>query len=57
MVVLRNADAAILAEAGGRQLYKVRSSALLRLQPRHRLAAAAGLGMKPLVYLAAFRQD
>ena len=36
VVVLRNADAAILAEAGGRQVYKDRYSALLRLQPRHR---------------------
>ena len=41
VVVLRNADAAILAEAGGRQVYKDRLDALLRLQPRHGLAAAA----------------
>ena len=46
VVVLRNADAAILAEAGGRQVYKDRRTRLLRLQPRHRLAAAAGLGLE-----------
>ncbi len=46
VVVLRNADAAILAEAGGRQVYQGSLHALLRLQPRHGLAAAAGLGVE-----------
>ena len=43
VVVLGNADAAILAEAGGRRVYGDRASALLRLQPRHGLAAPARL--------------
>ena len=43
MVVLGNADAAILAEAGGRRVYRRSRHALLRLQPRHGLAAPAGL--------------
>ena len=40
VVVLRNRDASILAETGGRQFYKDRSSVYERLQPRDQVAAA-----------------
>ncbi len=55
VVVLANADAAILAEAGGRQLYNLRSS---RYSDYNRVTGSLrqpGSVMKPLVYLAAFR--
>ena len=57
MVVLRNADAAILAEAGGRQVYKGRYA---RYSDFNRVTGSLrqpGSAWKPLVYLAAFRQD
>jgi membrane peptidoglycan carboxypeptidase len=44
VVVLANADGAILAEAGGRQLYNLRSSRYSGLQPRDRVAAPARIG-------------
>ena len=56
VVVLANADAAILAEAGGRQVYNLRSS---RYSDYNRVTDSLrqpGSVMKPLVYLAAFRQ-
>ena len=40
VVVLRNRDASILAETGGRQFYKDRSSCIQRLQPRDEVPAA-----------------
>ena len=55
VVVLANADAGILAEAGGRQLYNLRHS---RYSDYNRVTASLrqpGSVMKPLVYLAAFR--
>ena len=55
VVVLANADAAILAEAGGRQLYNLRHS---RYSDYNRVTGSLrqpGSVMKPLVYLAAFR--
>ncbi|MBN1919161.1 MAG: transglycosylase domain-containing protein [Verrucomicrobia bacterium] len=54
VVVLANADAAILAEAGGRQRYKLRQS---RYSDYNRVTDSLrqpGSAMKPLVYLAAF---
>jgi penicillin-binding protein 1A len=54
VVVLRNADAAILAEAGGRQVYKDR---LTRYYDYNRVTDSLrqpGSAMKPLAYLAAF---
>ncbi|MDO8477257.1 MAG: transglycosylase domain-containing protein [Candidatus Rokubacteria bacterium] len=57
VVVLRNADAAILAEAGGRQLDKGRYT---RYSDYNRVTGSLrqpGSAWKPLVYLAAFRQD
>jgi penicillin-binding protein 1A len=55
VVVLANADAAILAEAGGRQLYNLRYN---RYSDYNRVTGSLrqpGSVMKPLVYLAAFR--
>jgi penicillin-binding protein 1A len=55
VVVLANADAAILAEAGGRQHYNLRSS---RYSDYNRVTGSLrqpGSVMKPIVYLAAFR--
>ena len=56
VVVLRNADGAILAEAGGRQVYKDRYT---RYSDYNRVTGSRrqpGSALKPLVYLAAFRQ-
>ncbi len=53
-VVLQNADAAILAEAGGRRVYNDRGA---RYSDYNRVTASLrqpGSAMKPLVYLAAF---
>jgi membrane peptidoglycan carboxypeptidase len=55
VVVLANADAAILAEAGGRQLYNLRPS---RYSDYNRVTGSLrqpGSVMEPLVYLPAFR--
>jgi penicillin-binding protein 1A len=54
VVVLGNADAAILAEAGGRRVYGDRGA---RYSDYNRVTASLrqpGSAMKPLVYLAAF---
>jgi penicillin-binding protein 1A len=56
VVVLRNADAAILAEAGGRHFYKNR---YVRYSDFNRATSSlrqAGSAWKPMVYLAAFRE-
>jgi penicillin-binding protein 1A len=56
VVVLHNADAAILAESGGRQVYKDRYT---RYSDYNRVTASLrqpGSAWKPLVYLAAFRR-
>ena len=55
VVVLANADGAILAEAGGRQLYNRRSSRYSDLNRVTGSLRQPGSVMKPLVYLAAFR--
>ncbi len=54
VVVLRNGDAAILAETGGRRVYKDRGT---RYSDYNRVTGSLrqpGSAMKPLVYLAAF---
>jgi penicillin-binding protein 1A len=54
VVVLRNADAAILAETGGRSVYNERSA---RYSDYNRVTSSLrqpGSAMKPFVYLAAF---
>jgi len=56
VVVLRNSDAAILAEAGGRRVFKDRST---RYSDFNRVTGSPrqpGSAWKPMVYLAAFRQ-
>jgi len=55
VVVLRNRDADILAETGGRQFYKDRSSAYSDLNRVTKSLRQPGSAMKPIVYLAAFR--
>src|SRR3989449_2315779 len=56
VVVLRNADAAILAEAGGRYFYKNRYARYSDFNRATGSLRQAGSAWKPLVYLAAFRQ-
>jgi len=55
VVVLKNSDAAILAEIGGRQSYKGRSSAYSDFNRVTNSLRQPGSTMKPIVYLAAFR--
>ena len=55
-VALRNADAAILAEVGGRQVYETRSARYSDLNRVTGSLRQPGSAWKPLVYLAAFRQ-
>ena len=56
VVVLRNRDAGILAEAGGRQFYKDRSSEYSDLNRVTKSLRQPGSAMKPIVYLAAFQE-
>ena len=56
VVVLRNHDASILAEAGGRQRYKDRSTSYMDLNRVTQSLRQPGSAMKPIVYLAAFQQ-
>jgi len=56
VVVLRNADAAILAEAGGRQVFKDRSTRYSDLNRVTGSLRQPGSAWKPMVYLAAFGQ-
>jgi len=55
VVVLRNRDASILAETGGRQLYKDRSTSYSDLNRVTESLRQPGSAMKPIVYLAAFQ--
>ena len=54
-VVLRNSDAAILAEVGGRQVYNARPSAYPDYNRVTESLRQPGSAMKPIVYLAAFQ--
>ena len=54
VVVLRNADAAVLAEAGGRQVYKDRYTSYSDYNRVTDSRRQPGSVMKPIVYLAAF---
>jgi penicillin-binding protein 1A len=56
VVVLRNRDASILAETGGRQFYQARSAAYSDFNRVTKSLRQPGSTMKPMVYLAAFRQ-
>jgi penicillin-binding protein 1A len=55
VIVLRNADAAILAEAGGRHFYENRYARYSDLNRATGSLRQAGSAWKPMVYLAAFR--
>lgn len=55
-VVLRNSDSAILAETGGREVYKGRNNAYSDFNRATQSRRQPGSAMKPFVYLAAFRQ-
>jgi penicillin-binding protein 1A len=55
VVVLSNRDASILAETGGRQSYKERSSQYSDYNRVTKSLRQPGSTMKPIVYLAAFR--
>jgi penicillin-binding protein 1A len=56
VVVLRNRDASILAETGGRQFYKDRPSVASDFNRVTKSLRQPGSAMKPIVYLAAFRK-
>jgi penicillin-binding protein 1A len=57
VVVLRNADAGILAEAGGRKTYKTRPARYSDYNRATESLRQPGSAWKPLVYLAAFRHN
>jgi len=56
IVVLSNRDASILAETGGRQVYRDRSAVYSDFNRVTNSLRQPGSTMKPMVYLAAFRQ-
>ena len=56
VVVLRNRNASILAESGGREFYKERSNSYSDFNRAAKSLRQPGSAMKPFVYLAAFRQ-
>ncbi len=56
VVVLRNRDSAILAETGGREVYKGRDNRYSDYNRVTQSLRQPGSTMKPIVYLAAFRQ-
>src|SRR4029077_19401052 len=55
VVVLRNRDGSVLAEAGGRQIYDGRMTSYSDFNRVRRSLRQPGSAMKPIVYLAAFR--
>ena len=56
VVVLRNRDAGILAVTGGRQFYEGRSTSYSDFNRVTKSLRQNGSAIKPIVYLAAFRQ-
>jgi penicillin-binding protein 1A len=56
IVVLRNHDGGILAEAGGRQVFNGRSASYADFNRVTQSLRQPGSAMKPIVYLAAFRR-
>ena len=56
VVVLRNSDSAIIAETGGRQVYKGHTNTYSDYNRVTQSKRQPGSAMKPIVYLAAFRQ-
>lgn len=55
VVVLKNADGGVLAEAGGRQVYQGRATSYSDFNRVRQSMRQPGSAMKPIVYLAAFR--
>ena len=55
VVVLQNGDGRILAETGGRQIFKGRSASYSDYNRVTQALRQPGSAMKPIVYLAAFR--
>jgi len=55
VVVLKNRDGSILAEVGGRQVYRGRAAAYSDFNRVTESLRQPGSAMKPIVYLAAFR--
>lgn len=55
VIVLRNRDASILAETGGREFYQERSNSYSDFNRVTKSMRQPGSAMKPFVYLAAFR--
>jgi penicillin-binding protein 1A len=55
VVVLRNHDGSVLAEVGGRQLYRGRTTSYSDFNRVRQSMRQPGSAMKPIVYLAAFR--
>ena len=55
VVVLKNGDGSILAESGGRQIYQGRSTCYRDFNRVRQSLRQPGSTMKPIVYLAAFR--
>lgn len=56
VIVLRNSDSAILAETGGRDVYKGHNTTYSDYNRVTQSMRQPGSAMKPIVYLAAFRQ-
>ena len=56
VIVLRNRDSAILAEVGGRRSYKDHATTYSDFNRVTQSTRQPGSAMKPIVYLAAFRQ-
>jgi penicillin-binding protein 1A len=56
VIVLRNSDSAILAEIGGREVYKGLNNTYSFYNRATQSKRQPGSAMKPFVYLAAFRQ-
>ena len=56
VVVLRNSDSAILAEVGGRRIYKSQNATLTDYNRVTQSMRQPGSAMKPILYLAAFRE-
>jgi len=54
VVILKNSDASILAEAGGRQFYMGQSTSYSDLNRVTKSLRQPGSAMKPIVYLSAF---
>jgi membrane peptidoglycan carboxypeptidase len=55
VIVLRNRDASVLAETGGRQVYRGRANVYTDFNRVRRALRQPGSTMKPIVYLAAFQ--